>query len=145
MLDSHDGQHALQPYPGEHHAWLFLLVGCVTILQDDKLYHATLYHASSHAAPVAAPAEKVAWEYAAIKGVTTATCPIRAVLDRIIVTASGRYHSAPTCIIVCRHVRLGQGASTAACILCLRLDPTVHFSGKADQLSCHAMTCSNKQ
>jgi len=58
-------------------------------LQDDHLYHATLYHASSHAKPVPASSSDVEAEYTAIQGVTASSCPIEGVLDRFIVTKSG--------------------------------------------------------
>ncbi|KAG2445661.1 hypothetical protein HXX76_000270 [Chlamydomonas incerta] len=58
-------------------------------LQDDELYHATLYHASSHAKPIHASAEVIAEEERAIKRVTGSTCPISAVLDRVVVTTTG--------------------------------------------------------
>ncbi|KAG2453742.1 hypothetical protein HYH02_001953 [Chlamydomonas schloesseri] len=58
-------------------------------LQDDELYHATLYHASSHAKPIHASAEVIAAEERAIKRVCGSTCPISAVLDKVVVTTTG--------------------------------------------------------
>ncbi|GAX78176.1 hypothetical protein CEUSTIGMA_g5618.t1 [Chlamydomonas eustigma] len=58
-------------------------------MQDSKLYHATLYHASSHAIPVQATPNEVEEEARAIRGVAGSSCPIKGVLDRIIITTSG--------------------------------------------------------
>ncbi|PNH05211.1 hypothetical protein TSOC_008567 [Tetrabaena socialis] len=65
-------------------------------LQDSALYHATLYHASSHAVrgapgvkPIHASAEVVAEEERSIRSVCDRTCPVSAVLDRVVVTATG--------------------------------------------------------
>ncbi|EFJ51029.1 hypothetical protein VOLCADRAFT_88255 [Volvox carteri f. nagariensis] len=58
-------------------------------LQDDALYHATLYHASSHVKPIHASAEVVAEEERSIRAVCGSTCPINAVLDRVVITSTG--------------------------------------------------------
>ncbi|KXZ47400.1 hypothetical protein GPECTOR_35g838 [Gonium pectorale] len=71
-------------------------------LQDDALYHATLYHASSHVVgrlwwvgrrrcekPIRARPEVIAEEEQSIRAVCDATCPINAVLERLVVTTTG--------------------------------------------------------
>jgi hypothetical protein len=57
--------------------------------QDSSLYHATIYHASSHAKPVPATSDEIKEEHRAIRAVTTSTCPIIGVLDRVVVTSTG--------------------------------------------------------
>eukprot|EP00983_Pelagomonas_calceolata_P084210 1156316-Pelagomonas_calceolata.AAC.3 len=59
------------------------------LLQDDQLYHATVFHASSHLHPVLATPEDVDAEARAIASVASTSCPIEAVLERIILTSSG--------------------------------------------------------
>jgi len=58
-------------------------------LQDPKLVHATVHHASSHAQPVTASAAEVEAEAAAIAGVAAAACPVRATIERLLLTSSG--------------------------------------------------------
>ncbi|KAF5829141.1 hypothetical protein DUNSADRAFT_16501 [Dunaliella salina] len=58
-------------------------------LQDNRLYHATVFHASSHLHPVPASPEDVDAEARAISGVASTSCPIEAVLERLVVTSSG--------------------------------------------------------
>jgi hypothetical protein len=58
-------------------------------LQDDQLYHTALYHASSHMNPVKATSTEVEEEATAVANMASRTCPIQAILDRIILTPSG--------------------------------------------------------
>lgn len=58
-------------------------------LQDDQLYHTALYHASSHMNPVRATSAEVEEEAVAVASLAARTCPIQAILDRIILTSSG--------------------------------------------------------
>ncbi|KAG2493462.1 hypothetical protein HYH03_008279 [Edaphochlamys debaryana] len=71
-------------------------------LQDEALYHATLYHASSHVKPVHASAEVIAEEERSIRGVCSRTCPIHAVLDRVVITPTG-------VVVACWQVLPGGG------------------------------------
>lgn len=57
--------------------------------QDPGVYHATIYHASTHRVPVPATAEEVAEEAAAVARVAVATCPMRVALERVVATAGG--------------------------------------------------------
>jgi hypothetical protein len=58
-------------------------------LQDDQLYHTALYHASSHMNPVKATNTEVEEEATVVANMASRTCPIQAILDRIILTSSG--------------------------------------------------------
>ncbi|KAG1672424.1 hypothetical protein FOA52_013210 [Chlamydomonas sp. UWO 241] len=58
-------------------------------LQDHRLYHATIYHASSHSMPVPATPDEVADEARAIRSVTSRHCPIHGVLERVVITNTG--------------------------------------------------------
>ncbi|GFH16212.1 uncharacterized protein HaLaN_12592 [Haematococcus lacustris] len=57
--------------------------------QDPGLYHATLFHASSHLKPVPAGSKEVLQEYAAIRAATSQLCPVAGVLERVVVTSTG--------------------------------------------------------
>ncbi|KAL6765696.1 hypothetical protein V8C86DRAFT_2457060 [Haematococcus lacustris] len=57
--------------------------------QDPGLYHATLFHASSHLKPVPAGSKEVLQEYAAIRAATSQLCPVAGVLERVVVTGTG--------------------------------------------------------
>ncbi|GBG00104.1 hypothetical protein Rsub_12845 [Raphidocelis subcapitata] len=76
--------------------------------QDPGLFHATLYHASTHGvrcgaiAPVPADAAAVEAEAAAVARVAQSTCPVRAVLERVAATAGG-------VLVACWQVLPGSG------------------------------------
>jgi len=57
--------------------------------QDSDIYHSTVYHASTHQHPVAATPHEVRMELAAIAEAATSLCPLRVVLERVLVTGSG--------------------------------------------------------
>ncbi|KAI8476976.1 MAG: hypothetical protein J3K34DRAFT_516229 [Monoraphidium minutum] len=57
--------------------------------QDPGLLHATLFHASTYGHPVAVGAAEVAAEAAAVARVAGGSCPIHAVLERVVATAGG--------------------------------------------------------
>ncbi|WIA31868.1 hypothetical protein OEZ86_002733 [Tetradesmus obliquus] len=72
-------RHALQQVVADDSVWY----------QDDTSMHATLYHASTHGHPVPAAPDAVRQEIAAVRGVAGRSCPVRAVLDRVVVTSTG--------------------------------------------------------
>ena len=57
--------------------------------QDPAIYHFSVFHASHHLEAHAASAGEVAGEAAAIRAVARASCPIRAVIERVVVTPTG--------------------------------------------------------
>jgi len=74
-------------------------------MQDDHLYHATIYHASSHVHPLPATAGEVEVEERAIKNVAATLCPVEAILERVVLTSSG-------VMVACWQAIAG------ACVLC---------------------------
>jgi|APGre2960657444_1045066.scaffolds.fasta_scaffold00198_1 predicted Rdx family selenoprotein len=58
-------------------------------LQEPRTIHASLMHASHHMWEVPASAAQVDAEAAALRAVLNATCPLRAVLERVVVTPGG--------------------------------------------------------
>uniref|UniRef100_A0A7S0V870 Uncharacterized protein n=1 Tax=Polytomella parva TaxID=51329 RepID=A0A7S0V870_9CHLO len=65
------------------------LHGIATWPQDWQMLHATLFHASSHSDPKPASAAEVAVELESIRRTTQATCPIKAILERVVLTPLG--------------------------------------------------------
>lgn len=57
--------------------------------QDPSMYHFSVFHASHHLDAHAASPAEVAEESAAIKGVARTSCPIEAVIERVVVAPSG--------------------------------------------------------
>jgi hypothetical protein len=70
--------------------------------QNSSMYHATIYHASHHQNPVAATKEDELAEAAAVRSVALSSCPIHAVLERVVATSSGN-------ILACWQVRTQTG------------------------------------
>ena len=57
--------------------------------QDPAVYHFSVYHASHHQSPVTATPAEERTESAAIEEVCAQLCPIRAVVERVVVAPSG--------------------------------------------------------
>jgi len=70
---------ALLPLLGRDGVWL----------QDRAAMHSSLFHASHHLVELPATPQEVDAEAASVAAVFAATCPIRAVLERILVTPGG--------------------------------------------------------
>eukprot|EP00879_Flechtneria_rotunda_P021896 GHRR01023091.1.p1 GENE.GHRR01023091.1~~GHRR01023091.1.p1 ORF type:complete len:367 (+),score=82.02 GHRR01023091.1:3052-4152(+) len=98
-----DHEAAMMIHTSVRHALHSLLTEDSIWWQDELLMHATLYHASTHAAPVpmAGPSE-VLQEVSAVTSAMQEACPITAVLDRVVVSASGA-------VVACWQVLPGSG------------------------------------
>lgn len=57
--------------------------------QNASMYHFSMFHASHHVSPVPATAVEVEAEAAAVKTVVEALCPLKIVLDRVVLTSTG--------------------------------------------------------
>ncbi|KAL6659366.1 hypothetical protein ACP70R_003406 [Stipagrostis hirtigluma subsp. patula] len=57
--------------------------------QNTSMYHFSMFHASHHLEPVAATEDEIEAEVAAVKRVTGTVCPLKIVLDRVVLTSTG--------------------------------------------------------
>lgn len=57
--------------------------------QNSSLYHFSLFHASHHIAPTPATEEEIEAEANAVKAVAESLCPLKIVLDRVVLTSTG--------------------------------------------------------
>lgn len=57
--------------------------------QNPEVYHFSMFHASHHIMPVPASQEEIEAEVNAVKTVTKKLCPMRIILDRVILTSTG--------------------------------------------------------
>ncbi|PSR95811.1 Uromodulin, secreted form like [Actinidia chinensis var. chinensis] len=57
--------------------------------QNSTLYHFSMFHASHHIAPVPATEEEIEAEAYAVKAVAGDLCPLKIVLDRVVLTSTG--------------------------------------------------------
>ncbi|KAH6758432.1 transmembrane protein [Perilla frutescens var. frutescens] len=57
--------------------------------QNSSMYHFSMFHASHHIAPVPATETEIEAEAHAVEAVSKSICPLRIVLDRIILTPTG--------------------------------------------------------
>jgi len=90
---------------------LLPIVGAAGVwLQDREAMHTSIFHASHHLAEVPFTAEEVEAEAAAVAAVFNATCPLRAVLERVVVTPGG-------VVIACWNVASGGQPSEARAAL----------------------------
>ncbi|KFM24839.1 Translation initiation factor IF-3 [Auxenochlorella protothecoides] len=69
----------VQPLLAENGLWM----------QDPRVYHATIFHASTHADPRAAPRRTIDAEVGAASAALDALCPMRTVLERVVATPGG--------------------------------------------------------
>ncbi|KAL5814102.1 hypothetical protein ACOSQ4_024743 [Xanthoceras sorbifolium] len=57
--------------------------------QNSSLYHFSMFHASHHIQPVPATEDEIQAEATAVKAVAEGLCPLRIVLDRVVLTSTG--------------------------------------------------------
>ncbi|XP_056684121.1 uncharacterized protein [Spinacia oleracea] len=57
--------------------------------QNSSLYHFSMFHASHHIAPVSATRDEVEAEANAVKSVAESLCPLKIILDRVVLTSTG--------------------------------------------------------
>ncbi|XP_021761650.1 uncharacterized protein LOC110726480 isoform X1 [Chenopodium quinoa] len=57
--------------------------------QNSSLYHFSMFHASHHIQPVPATHDEVEAEANAVKNVAESLCPLKIVLDRVVLTSNG--------------------------------------------------------
>ncbi|XP_072972352.1 uncharacterized protein [Typha angustifolia] len=57
--------------------------------QNTSLYHFSMFHASHHLTPVRATDNEIEAEVNAVRGVSEAFCPLKIVLDRVVLTSTG--------------------------------------------------------
>ncbi|KAL4566528.1 hypothetical protein LXL04_030644 [Taraxacum kok-saghyz] len=63
--------------------------GLVIWFQNPVMYHFSMFHASHHISPVPASEKEIETETNAVKGVAEKLCPMRIVLDRVVLTSTG--------------------------------------------------------
>uniref|UniRef100_A0A1D1Y7H9 Uncharacterized protein n=1 Tax=Anthurium amnicola TaxID=1678845 RepID=A0A1D1Y7H9_9ARAE len=57
--------------------------------QNTSLYHFSMFHASHHLTPVHASDDEIEAEAKAVKAVANVLCPLKIVLDRVVLTSTG--------------------------------------------------------
>ncbi|KAK9684562.1 hypothetical protein RND81_10G218500 [Saponaria officinalis] len=57
--------------------------------QNSSLYHFSMFHASHHISPVPATPEEIETEANAVKNIVKSLCPLKIVLERVILTSTG--------------------------------------------------------
>ncbi|PKI63239.1 hypothetical protein CRG98_016424 [Punica granatum] len=57
--------------------------------QNSSLYHFSMFHASHHITPVPASDDEIEDEAIAIRAVAESACPLKIVLDRVVLTSTG--------------------------------------------------------
>ncbi|XP_057951424.1 uncharacterized protein LOC131146105 isoform X2 [Malania oleifera] len=57
--------------------------------QNSSLYHFSMFHASHHISPVPATEDEIEAEASAVKSVVGDMCPLKIVLDRVVLTSTG--------------------------------------------------------
>ncbi|AQK41260.1 hypothetical protein ZEAMMB73_Zm00001d024467 [Zea mays] len=57
--------------------------------QNTSMYHFSMFHASHHLEPIVATEDEIEAEVEAVKGVTKNLCPLKIVLDRVVLTSTG--------------------------------------------------------
>uniref|UniRef100_A0A0D9X4U4 Uncharacterized protein n=1 Tax=Leersia perrieri TaxID=77586 RepID=A0A0D9X4U4_9ORYZ len=57
--------------------------------QNASIYHFSMFHASHHLEPIVATEDEIEAEVDAVKRVTEVVCPLRIVLDRVVLTSTG--------------------------------------------------------
>ncbi|XP_068643664.1 uncharacterized protein [Aristolochia californica] len=57
--------------------------------QNTSLYHFSMFHASHHLEPIPATEDEIEAEANAVKAVSEALCPLKIVLDRVLLTSTG--------------------------------------------------------
>lgn len=57
--------------------------------QNSSLYHFSMFHASHHLAPVPATEDEIETETTAVQAVAESLCPLKIILDRVVLTSTG--------------------------------------------------------
>ncbi|XP_027360485.1 uncharacterized protein LOC113868782 isoform X2 [Abrus precatorius] len=57
--------------------------------QNSSLYHFSMFHASHHIVPVPATKEEIEAEASSVEAVAATLCPLKIVLDRVVLTSTG--------------------------------------------------------
>ncbi|KAI3419538.1 uncharacterized protein J3R85_013041 [Psidium guajava] len=57
--------------------------------QNSSLYHFSMFHASHHISPVPASEDEIEAEATAVRAVADTVCPLKIVLDRVVLTSTG--------------------------------------------------------
>lgn len=57
--------------------------------QNSSMYHFSMFHASHHLEPIIATKDEIEAEVNAVKRVTKAVCPLKIVLDQVVLTSTG--------------------------------------------------------
>ncbi|KAK7304614.1 hypothetical protein VNO77_42498 [Canavalia gladiata] len=57
--------------------------------QNSSLYHFSMFHASHHIVPVPATKEEIETEASSVEAVAATLCPLKIVLDRVVLTSTG--------------------------------------------------------
>ncbi|XP_057449132.1 uncharacterized protein LOC130740330 isoform X4 [Lotus japonicus] len=57
--------------------------------QNSTMYHFSMFHASHHIVPVPASKEEIEVEASSVKAVAAMLCPLKIVLDRVVLTSTG--------------------------------------------------------
>ncbi|KAI6696469.1 hypothetical protein NL676_016588 [Syzygium grande] len=57
--------------------------------QNSSVYHFSMFHASHHISPVPASEDEIEAEATAVRAVADAVCPLKIVLDRVVLTSTG--------------------------------------------------------
>ncbi|KAF8390222.1 hypothetical protein HHK36_024747 [Tetracentron sinense] len=57
--------------------------------QNSSLYHFSMFHASHHITPVPATEDEIEAEVTAVKAVAEVLCPLKIILDRVVLTSTG--------------------------------------------------------
>ncbi|XP_009369313.2 uncharacterized protein LOC103958731 [Pyrus x bretschneideri] len=57
--------------------------------QNSSLYHFSMFHASHHISPVPATPDEIEAEAAAVRNTAEGLCPLKIVLDRVVLTSTG--------------------------------------------------------
>ncbi|TKY73394.1 hypothetical protein E2542_SST02146 [Spatholobus suberectus] len=57
--------------------------------QNSSLYHFSMFHASHHIVPVPATEEEIKAEASSVEAVAATLCPLKIVLDRVVLTSTG--------------------------------------------------------
>nr|TKR65748.1 hypothetical protein D5086_0000317720 [Populus alba] len=57
--------------------------------QNSSVYHSSMFHASHHIEPVPATEDEIEAEVNAVKAVADTLCPLKIVLDRVVLTSTG--------------------------------------------------------
>ncbi|XP_062195554.1 uncharacterized protein LOC133898815 [Phragmites australis] len=61
----------------------------VVWFQNTSMYHFSMFHASHHSEPIVATEDEIEAEVEAVKKVTETVCPLKIVLDRVVLTSTG--------------------------------------------------------